>query len=252
MIVREFKTRSETDIENLIFGCSLLAGVLFSLILLVAFGRPAKKTTATNKVKTSNNKDVVVTQQQPSIPTVNVPPPITAAATAAAEGMSPPPSSSTSAPPKASASNQLISPSTPVQTAASTTTTTTPGSSPATSPTTGREPSSPQILHAGVLKKRQFLNKTVNSFELYKEDDKTIAIFYVPASSGSSPTTVKKNSSMYLGKESYIVKTSKLAFTIYQLKSGGKKLQLEAKTEDERAEWVAKIQNAIDSLKNST
>jgi hypothetical protein len=118
----------------------------------------------------------------------------------------------------------------------------------------GKDVGSPQVLHSGSLKKRSMLNAALNSFELYREDDRNIAIFYTAASasngsSGSSPRMAKTSSSMYLAPESYIEMSSRTRFSVHQLKSGGKKLQLEAKTAEDREVWVKKIQDAIDLLK---
>jgi hypothetical protein len=52
-----------------------------------------------------------------------------------------------------------------------------------------------------------------------------------------------------LGKESFIENGNRTRFTVHQLKSGGKKLILEAKSIDERDKWVKKINDAISSLK---
>jgi len=114
-------------------------------------------------------------------------------------------------------------------------------------------PESPQVLlHSGVLKKRQLFNNRVsNSFELLQEDDSNIAIHY--SAGDASPRSVKNKKSLYLGSESAveIPSNSKTKFTIFQLKNGGKKLNLEAKTQQERDDWVTKVQNAIQQLKRS-
>jgi len=116
------------------------------------------------------------------------------------------------------------------------------------SPTSSREASSSQVLHSGVLKKHHTMTKTVNKFELVKEDDRTIAIFYANTAH-TSPSSAKNSSSFYLAGESYIESKSKTSFTVHQLKSGGKRLTLEAKSIEERVQWIQKIQEAIDSLK---
>lgn len=114
-----------------------------------------------------------------------------------------------------------------------------------------QSPTSPEVLHAGPLKKRTFLSSSLNSMELYKEDDKSIALFYASptGSPGSSPRAAKRKSSLYLASESFIEVGTRTTFTVHQLKNGGKKLKLEAKNIEERDNWVKKIQSAIDSLK---
>jgi hypothetical protein len=137
-----------------------------------------------------------------------------------------------------------------IVTTSSTTPASTPPQSPQKDPTTS--PTSPQLLHSGILKKRQLIYKVVNSFELYKENEKSIVLYYTQSTTGTSPASAKKKSILYLGSDSHIDvdSKSKTQFAVHQLKSGGGKiLKLEAKSAQERDEWVGKIQDAINQLK---
>ena len=117
-------------------------------------------------------------------------------------------------------------------------------------PSPAKEPVSPQVLHSGPLRKRSMLSAPVNSFELYQEDERNIAIFYTTSTAnGSTPRNAKQKSSMYLGPDSFIEISNRTRFIVHQLKAGGKKLSLEATSTEERDKWVTKIQEAIDALK---
>jgi len=101
------------------------------------------------------------------------------------------------------------------------------------------------------LKKRSFFSSSTSTVELYREDEQNVALFYAPSSAtkGSSPRETPKRASLYLGNESYIEIGSRTRFIVHQLKSGGKKLQLEARSDQEREQWISRIQDAIDSLR---
>lgn len=64
--------------------------------------------------------------------------------------------------------------------------------------------------------------------------------------------TQRRKSQMYLCDESHVVlhKTSNTTFTVNQLKTkNGKKLVLEANSQDERDEWVRHVEAALELLK---
>jgi hypothetical protein len=121
--------------------------------------------------------------------------------------------------------------------------------SPVSSPP--KDGGSPQVLHTGSLKKRSFFSSATSTVELYREDEQNIALFYAPASTtkGSSPRETPRRASLYLGGESHIEIGSRTRFTVHQLKSGGKTLQLESRSDQEREQWISRIQEAIDSLR---
>ena len=106
-------------------------------------------------------------------------------------------------------------------------------------------------LKTGILKKRNILSSSFNTFELRKEDSQQFVIYYHPSTQGATPSASKKSKFFYIGKESHIQHTSPKSFIIHQLASKeGLKLNLEARTPEEKQEWVERIEQALQELKN--
>jgi len=226
--IEEIKKRSGLDDRQLfsvVIGFVFFLWVTIRVLIRLAFGKKRKSSSSSKKKTTGLHLPGVNPNQVPQAP-----PDVAKDEATAKESVSLPDN----------ATLLVASPTTSL----SATKSSTPPASPQSPP-----PLSPQVLHSGSLKKRTVLSSSVSSVELVREDEQNIAILYAPGAKGYSASPRSKRKSFYLGTESYVDVGSRTKFVVHQLKSGGKKLYMDAMTPEERDLWVSKIQEAVNLLK---